>query len=213
MPPNARRAAALQDGAPARTTDGPPPRHSASARQQASARQPASECRSTPTCRPASACPGLQRFPMDTVYEQACNNSQTKRGSLRAAHISSVVSIQARSDKNSPRDDGHAENRGGTRRGACGTQHLVPHKNLHAMPGTTQVLPCGAECRTYAFMRRRGTTQTLSRCTRCHTSTPVRCRGTTFKFRAAVFYHTKNSCGTSASTIDGINYLNLHFCR
>ena len=177
MPPNARRAAALQDGAPARTTDGPPPRHSASARQQASARQPASECRSTPTCRPASACPGLQRFPMDTVYEQACNNSQTKRGSLRAAHISSVVSIQARSDKNSPRDDGHAENRGGTRRGACGTRH-------RASPS------CGARYHTEVLARCPDTAQKSPCGIRHHTNAPVRCRVPHMRLHATSGHHT-----------------------
>lgn len=84
-----------------------------------------------------------------------------KHGSLRTAPSSSVVSIQARPDKNSPRDDGHAENRPGTRRGACGTRHLVPHKSLHAIPGTTQVLPCDAQTPHKSLHAVSGTTQML----------------------------------------------------
>ena len=154
-----------------------------------------------------------------------------KHGSLRAALSSSVVSIQARPDKNSPRDDGHAENRPGTRRGACGTRRRASpscgaryHTEVLARcPDTAQKSPCGIRHHTNAPMWCRVPRMRLHATSGHHTNplalhqVPHKCSRavsrTTFKFRAAVFYHTKNSCGTSASTIDGINYLNLHFCR
>ena len=153
-----------------------------------------------------------------------------RHGSLRAASSSSVVSIQARPDKNSPGVLGHVENRPGVphaadglRHAARGARHAAPHKRPRAAPGTTQKLPCGIRCHTSAPMRHplphkcshaaSVTTQVLPCGIRYHTSAPVWCPCTTFKLRAVVFYHTNNSCGTSAPIINELQNHLVHLCR